>query len=171
MLRVELRALDDGPIDVAGALPADDPVFDEAEVRLAAPVRVEGRLSAAGPGQYYWRGRIGTIARLECRRCLTEVSRRVEVPVDVLFTESEDADDAGVYVISERTQVIDLREMVREEVLLAVPAYVVCREDCRGLCAQCGKELNLGPCDCAPAVDPRWAALDALKTDPAPEGS
>lgn len=171
MLRVELWALDDGPVDVDASLPADDPVFDQVDTHLVTPVRVEGRLSAAGPGRYYWRGRIEASVRLDCRRCLVEVTQAVDVPVDVLFMESEDVDDADVYSIPEDAPILDLREMVREEVLLALPDFVLCRDDCRGICPACGKELNLGPCQCAPAVDPRWAALNALKTDPAPEGS
>jgi uncharacterized protein len=53
--------------------------------------------------------------------------------------------------------------MIREELILAVPEYVLCREECRGLCPRCGKDLNEGPCACRPEPDPRWAALEALK--------
>jgi uncharacterized protein len=58
---------------------------------------------------------------------------------------------------------LELGEMVREELILAVPPYVLCREDCRGLCPQCGNDLNEGPCSCSPEPDPRWAKLEALK--------
>jgi uncharacterized protein len=54
--------------------------------------------------------------------------------------------------------------VVREELGLAVPKFLECRDDCRGLCPNCGKDLNAGPCGCAaPAVDPRWRALADLK--------
>jgi uncharacterized protein len=53
--------------------------------------------------------------------------------------------------------------MVREEFVLAAPAFVLCREDCPGLCAQCGSDLNEGPCACRPEPDPRWAVLRALQ--------
>jgi uncharacterized protein len=46
---------------------------------------------------------------------------------------------------------IDLAEVVREELALAVPPFVLCREDCAGLCPKCGSDLNAGPCECAPA--------------------
>jgi uncharacterized protein len=58
---------------------------------------------------------------------------------------------------------IDVTPAVREELLLAAPQYVVCRDDCKGLCPQCGKDLNAGLCDCKPAVDARWQPLKALK--------
>jgi len=92
----------------------------------------------------------------------------VQVPVaaDVgaLFTEdAEAADDPDAYPLPPRAIEIDLRPAVREELALAVPAYVVCREDCRGLCPQCGNDLNAGPC-CDPAPDPRWRALADLKS-------
>src|SRR5574341_1254798 len=58
---------------------------------------------------------------------------------------------------------VDLRPAVREELILAVPRFVECRADCRGLCPRCGKDLNAGPCGCPPATDLRWAALASLK--------
>ena len=59
---------------------------------------------------------------------------------------------------------IDLEPLVREQVLLALPMHAVCREDCKGLCGTCGKNLNEGECGCAPSqVDPRLAALKNIK--------
>ena len=58
---------------------------------------------------------------------------------------------------------IDLNELLREQFYLALPMKPLCREECRGLCAQCGTNLNTGSCDCAPAwEDPRLAALKGL---------
>ena len=59
---------------------------------------------------------------------------------------------------------IDVSPMLRERMLLALPTLPLCRDACRGLCAQCGRDLNAGPCDCAAAVgDPRFAVLRSLK--------
>jgi uncharacterized protein len=58
---------------------------------------------------------------------------------------------------------LDLRPLVRDALLLELPLAPLCRDDCRGLCAQCGADLNAGPCDCVPAGDPRWDVLDALR--------
>ena len=57
-----------------------------------------------------------------------------------------------------------LEDVLREQVLLALPLRAVCREDCKGLCPHCGKNLNLEQCNCAePLEDPRWSVLKDLK--------
>ena len=58
---------------------------------------------------------------------------------------------------------LDTDQLIREQLELALPARVLCREDCRGLCAQCGTNLNLETCQCTAPVDPRWQALAELK--------
>jgi len=87
--------------------------------------------------------------------------------IRALFTQDPDAlEDPDCYPLARDATQIDLRPAVREELLLAVPQWVVCREDCRGLCPRCGKDLNAGPCGCPPAGDPRWQALAASKGKP-----
>ncbi len=82
-----------------------------------------------------------------------------------LFTKDHDAlEDPDSYPLAREATEIDLRPAVREELLLAVPQWgVLCQEDCRGLCPRCGRDLNAGPCGCAPAVDHRWQELAAFK--------
>ena len=58
-----------------------------------------------------------------------------------------------------RGEVVVLDDLIRQEVILAVPFSPQCKADCRGLCPQCGTDLNLGACGCAPPPDPRWKAL------------
>ena len=60
---------------------------------------------------------------------------------------------------------MDLDELVRADLLLELPTKVLCREDCKGLCPKCGKDLNFGPCDCKKEIDPRWQALSDLFPD------
>ena len=61
---------------------------------------------------------------------------------------------------------LDLRPALREQWLLNVPGYALCRDDCKGLCPTCGAELNVGPCDCAStSADPRWDALRKLRDE------
>ena len=60
---------------------------------------------------------------------------------------------------------LPLDEVVREQVLLAVPLKVTCREDCKGLCPHCGTNLNEGQCSCTIAMeDPRWTALREIRS-------
>lgn len=162
MLRVDLRALADGPVVTDVAVPQDAPMFEDLDIALDAPVLVRGRLTESGPGRYYWHGTLRSRMNAGCRRCLATVSVDVAADVDALFAE-EAADDPAVYPIPSGANELDLGAMVREELVLAAPAFVLCRDDCRGLCAQCGSDLNEGPCGCTPEPDPRWAALRALQ--------
>ncbi len=61
---------------------------------------------------------------------------------------------------------IDLEPLFREQFVLAVPFAPLCREDCKGLCPQCGIDRNTGTCACEPPIDPRLAALKGLKLPP-----
>lgn len=163
-MHIGLSALEQGPVATEATVAAGDPLFAGLDFSPSEPVHVTGQLSAAGPGSYYWRGELHTAVDSTCRRCLASVPLRIDAPVNILFTEDEQADDPSVYVIPAHAAKIDLGAAVREELILAVPDYVLCREDCAGLCPHCGKDLNEGPhqCTAAPA-DPRWSALEALK--------
>jgi uncharacterized protein len=73
-------------------------------------------------------------------------------------------EDLGVVHVEGET--FDTGPLLREQLQLGVPMKPLCREDCRGLCPQCGADRNRGDCDCKDDwVDPRWAALADLKTD------
>jgi uncharacterized protein len=163
MLRIDLGALSAGPIGLAQVVPADDPLFEPLEVELCQPVRLSGRLADAGEHRYYWRGGLRTRVKTGCRRCLAELEVEIDQPIEVLFTEEENAEDPAVYVIPSRATELDLSEAVREELMLAVPDYSLCREECRGICPRCGADLNTATCSCAPEPDPQWAPLAKLK--------
>jgi uncharacterized protein len=164
MLSFDIRAIDAAAAAVDGELSADDEVWQEGDPRPAGSVLVTGRLSTAGPGRYYFSGHIEGTATGECRRCLEPASAGVSAESHLIFTEAgvEEADEADdAYLLEPGTLEIDLRPAVREEWLLTAPSLMLCREDCKGLCPNCGADLNTGPCECAPAVDPRWDALRA----------
>ncbi|MCA9680433.1 MAG: DUF177 domain-containing protein, partial [Myxococcales bacterium] len=81
-----------------------------------------------------------------------------------------DDEDAGLELAAEDLDVfaydgesVDLEPIVREQLVLAVPYAPLCKEDCRGLCPQCGIDRNVETCTCQPPGDPRFAALGALK--------
>lgn len=164
MLRVEIAALDRRPVDISGKLGSDDPLFEDFIFELTEPVSVTGRISSAGLGRFYWRGEIVTSVRASCRRCLAPTPLPIAAQVNVVFTEDQDAADPSEYVVPEGTHVLELHQAVREELILAMPEYVLCREECKGLCAVCGTDLNVGSCNCQPSTDPRWGALETLKT-------
>jgi len=161
MLSFDIRSLASKAVHVDGALTADDPVWREEDPRPSRPVHVVGRLSAAGVGRYYFSGHLDGEVAGECRRCLTDVTTAIDEDVQLLFVEAdtEGAEDPDVFVIDPRAHELDLRPALREQWLLAVPALVECRADCKGLCPTCGTDLNAGDCDCAPVTDSRWESL------------
>jgi uncharacterized protein len=164
MLRVDLRELALGPVATRGELERADPRLEGLDVALGAPVVVGGRLQATGEGRFYWHGTLTTAVAGECRRCLAPVTVPVSADIGALFTQDPEAqEDPDSYPLVPDATEVDLVPAIREELILAVPRYVLCREDCRGLCPRCGEDLNAGPCGCAPAVDPRWQALESLK--------
>jgi uncharacterized protein len=118
-------------------------------------------------------GRLRTVLRLACRRCLEPCDETVELdleeefhpmvhigeaPMDVVPPE----DDDEALLIDEH-HILDLSEVVRQALWVAAPMESLCRSDCAGLCPRCGENRNLGECLCEEApVDPRWAALQTL---------
>lgn len=155
---------------------------DQAGYRARGPVHVDARLE-----KIERRVRVDAHGKAEltvpCGRCLTPVP--LDVPVDFELTlvpedEYQDPDrpqkedragpvagsfdprDAEEEVYAGR--VIDLDPLLREQLVLSLPAYPVCREDCKGLCPVCGANLNERECGCDRHVpDPRWAGLKKFK--------
>ena len=157
MLRVDIRDLQRGPVKTVGELEPGDPAFKGLDLELDGPVQVKGQLQTTGQGEYLWRGHIHGTVRGECRRCLTEVLDPLDVEVDAAMfsTDPEAADDADFYPLPERASAVDVSEVVREELALAVRSQLLlCREDCAGLCPRCGADLNAGPCQCQPPAEP-----------------
>jgi uncharacterized protein len=152
MLQVDVRELRHGPVATEGELGPNDPLFQGLEVPLEGPLEVGGVLERAGATGFFWHGRFEGKVRSTCRRCLREFVEPVSEAVEVVFSTDPDLqDDPSVYPLTEPLTHVDVRPAVREELVLAVDAYPLCREDCRGLCPRCGADLNQGACACAPA--------------------
>jgi uncharacterized protein len=169
MLNLSLAAVDRGEARVQEQVPPDHPMFQDTGVELSAPLEVDLTARSVGEGVLV-RGTIRGTVRLACRRCLAPVERQVDEDVNLLFApvaEDEEAELAGeIYPLPARASEIDLTDAVREQVLLDVPEFTECREDCKGFCPSCGADLNEGPCDCAPQEAPGpWDALKKIKFD------
>ncbi|MEZ4411919.1 MAG: DUF177 domain-containing protein [Gemmatimonadales bacterium] len=155
MLKIAIRDLTRGPAETAGELSPADPIFAGLDLPLDGPVSVTGQLQATEGDDFLWRGVIRARAVLACRRCLAEVPVRLNRDVDVLLTsDPEAADDPSVYPLPPLAVQVDLTGVIREELVLDVPAFVLCREDCAGLCPTCGADLNAGPCACVRSAEP-----------------
>ena len=122
------------------------------------------------------KGKIGGVVVNTCVRCLDPASSEVDWGFDMKVVRGgarRTLDSAGevelgtsdlaVEYFDGRT--LDLLALAVEELIVSLPDYPLCREDCKGLCPECGAELNLGPCSCADKkpVDPRLKALSSLK--------
>jgi uncharacterized protein len=168
MLSFDLRSLESKAVQVDGSLQPDDPIWEEGDATPAEPIRVTGRLSTAGEGRFYFSGRIEARTEMSCRLCLEEVDVDVDEEVHFLMAETgaDEADDPDVFLYDPNARNLDLRSAVRETWLLTAPAFVQCREDCKGLCATCGTNLNETTCNCTPTkTDTRWDALLKHQTD------
>jgi uncharacterized protein len=104
----------------------------------------------------------------ECGRCLREISSSIEVPIQELYayqhsTTDETTDDDEVGRL--QGDLLDLEPALRDAVVLALPTNPLCREDCPGLCPDCGVHFDELPADHShQQVDPRWAALSQMNT-------
>lgn len=164
MLVVDLGELSYGPVRLDTCVPADDLGLEGLSGTPTGPVEVKGEVAKTGAGQYYLRGSVRIPLDAECRRCLIPVHVTVNTPVDALFTEdAERLGDPNVYPVAADANTLDVSPAVRDELLLTNPSYPLCREDCRGLCPNCGANRNTAACDCQPEHDPRWDALRSLR--------
>ncbi|HXY09229.1 MAG TPA: DUF177 domain-containing protein [Terriglobales bacterium] len=176
---IEIHELELHPID-----------FDEkllpGRIDLGADVRQRGPLEASGRAQLVEEhhgkhklikdirltGKLSASLEIACARCLAPVMQDVEREFDLLYRPQ--GTDAGLDELSvsgaeaeigyyQGTGLL-LEDALREQVLLAVPLKAICREDCKGLCPQCGADLNLAQCSCqVPVGDPRWSALKEFR--------
>jgi len=146
------------------------------------PVPFRGTLRVL-KGLYELRGAFDTLVRLKCTRCLVPHEREVAgkfrlflAPAAIGVDSSaelarsgsgaavepptvEPEDEGGEDRYPLEGWVVDLAEILREQIDLQLPMAVRCREQCRGLCAVCGADLNEAACNCRHEADARWAAL------------
>jgi len=132
-------------------------------------VAVDATLEKAG-GSLFLTARLSTTAEWECDRCVAPFRSPFASSYTMYYVwESEAAarfDPAEVQVIPAGLNMIDIADDVRQTIELSVPLKRVCREDCRGLCPHCGRNLNEGTCQCtSTAVDGRWDKLKELQTN------
>ena len=94
-----------------------------------------------------------------CDRCAEDVKKHFDLELERIIVEKlENEEDDDDYIIAD-DRCIDIDELVSEEVALSMPNKILCSEDCKGLCMQCGANLNRTECGCKPEVDPRLSAL------------
>jgi uncharacterized protein len=162
-------------------------VFQPGVIDLGGDVRQRGPLKTSGRAEVVeehhgkhqviqdlrLRGRLSAKLELQCARCLDPVPQDVNREFELLYRplgvdtgkDELSVTDAEAEIGYYQGEGVLLEDVLREQVLLALPLKVTCREDCKGLCPQCGKNLNQEQCSCSTSVeDPRWAALKEVRT-------
>ena len=134
-----------------GCCPITEPVRAVGEVRNTADV-------------FILSGTVSTTLHGVCDRCACEVAKPVEYPLHAIlaeaFTGVDGEEDPWMFLLVDGCA--DLDDIVTTTFVLSMDSKFLCSDDCKGLCCRCGKNLNDGPCDCQPDVDPRLAVLKQL---------
>jgi len=138
---------------------------------IFAPLRGSIRFTRTEDGVLVT-GHLQTAVDLPCRRCAAIFTEAIALDLEEEFNAAfdvytglrlppRDTDEAETMI--DEQHMLDLSEVIRQNVLLAVPPFPLCRPECKGLCPHCGQDLNAGPCDCKEEeIDARWSALQAF---------
>ena len=169
-MRIELASLERGHGSFNHSYSTDELALDDDRVRVIVPPVVSGEIRQKGQGLRVT-GKVTGRVQVECDRCLKAVELGVDSKFDVDYVTAEDYQAQQEAELTEADldlsifdgETLDVDELVKEELLLAVPDHVVCNTDCKGMCAVCGADKNSVDCDCENRqVDPRWAGLEKL---------
>jgi len=176
---LDLKELEVHPLDFEEEFPAEA-IDLGGEARQRTPLKASGHAELVeehlGKRQTIkdirLRGRLSTKLELQCARCLDPVPQDVKREFELLYRplgadagrDELSVTDAEAEIGYYQGEGLLLEDVLREQVLLALPLKVTCREACKGLCPQCGKNLNQEQCSCSIEVpDPRWAALKDVR--------
>ena len=171
VVRIELDKLEGRSHRFSHQYEPEELVLDDEQLRLTEPPHIAGKIDRSGH-EVRLSGTIRTRAEVDCDRCLKAVGIPVETTFDVTYVPARDyaegdtaelqAEDLNLSVFENET--IDVDDLVREQVLLALPTRALCTDECKGLCPVCGADRNSNPCECETGeVDPRWSALKGIK--------
>jgi len=138
---------------------------NEREIRLITPIRVNGSVSKTDDGMYLDADIIYEYSE-NCARCLKVFKKKIQTVLSGRLMEkskSSTKEDDSEVIICFYGDNVEVEEHIITAILLSLPMKVVCKDDCKGLCPKCGKDLNEGQCDCIiEDIDPRLATLKDL---------
>ncbi|MBE6785564.1 MAG: DUF177 domain-containing protein [Ruminococcaceae bacterium] len=124
---------------------------------FTTPVKLRGEIKNTA-GIVTVSAKISFVLETCCDRCAVPVKLPFEVDMEHGLVASLNDEENDDYILVENMK-LDIAELTSEDIYLALPGKILCKEDCKGVCASCGADLNEGPCGCKKEVDPRWAAL------------
>lgn len=170
MMIIDLTRPWQSPLEFDVDVDAGEIDLESENVRLAGDVSVKGT-ATRHIVQTDVAGTIRSEIDIDCTRCLEPVREKLEIPFTASYispenyTEEKEVEvkDYDLDIAVSEDNRIDIKELAREQILLNLPEQVLCKEDCKGLCAKCGANRNLINCNCDEReTDPRWAALGNL---------
>ena len=147
----------------------EEDVHLDNDIKVVGPLDGHVRMRRTNQGLLV-DGWVELTLELSCNRCLKTFEQPMHVNFEEQFYPTVDVitglpldpfDEDEIFPIDAHHEV-DLTEAVRQNVLLALPMVTICQEDCKGLCPQCGQDLNLGSCECKPEMDARLSVLKQL---------
>ena len=155
---IDIHAISHGraaSVEIETEIPAQELAVSLQEIHVDRPARFQGRLTAAGDGVIELDGTLPTTKAVICARCLVTVTQPVEVEVAEAFSPgvTPDGTEAADGSYGYRGFALDLLPPVRDNLVLALPQRLLCREDCQGLCPVCGADRNQTACGCATAEE------------------
>lgn len=155
-----IRETRGGSIPFEGNLEIDTSCL-EMQVELVQPVAIKGLITNTGDG-FLVQGEVAYTYRTNCDRCLEQVLAAAKVDVTEQFASYSPVEtDEPVYLV--QGDLIDLSDSIREQVFLSLPMKNTCKADCRGLCPQCGQNLNYQECNCHnESFNPQFLKLKSL---------
>lgn len=156
-------------------IPAGEIEYDGRSKQVSAlHAEGEAKLISNTLGEIRIHGRLNVDMEAPCDRCLETAHHSMDKTFDLLYCPSEQLEGGGEEEINEGDSEVayyhgnrlDLSDILREVVLLAMPMQLVCSASCKGICPSCGQNRNLQECGCrAAAVDDRWSKLRTLRSE------
>jgi uncharacterized protein len=168
---VELNDIEGSPRRFDFDISPDALDFEDSGLSLNTELHASGEVEKTA-AEVVVRGSITGDGEIECSRCLQPVEQKLKIDFQANFVRPEhfSVDQEKEVPVSDLdTDVLegdrlDIKDIVREQILLNVPEQVFCKPDCKGLCPKCGANRNLIDCKCdLNEIDPRWAALKNWK--------
>lgn len=148
-------------LSITSDISFDDVVRTVRNLAGLSPIHVDLQLQKVSDNHIEVTGRLSGEMTLICSRCLKRFPEKFEIELEETFVGAPLDDESEAYAIEQGE--LDLTPMLRENIVLAIPFAPVCQEDCKGICAVCGKNRNEQPCTCEEEkVDPRFEKLQAL---------
>lgn len=162
---------EDEGLDIHHLYPNGKPDLSGDDSRLVGRPELNLQATRAGD-EVRLVGNLKATVEIDCDRCLKPSTMPVDQSFDLLYlppaktSEEKELGDDDLSIAFYQDEVIDIDDLVREQVELALPMARLCGEGCRGLCPECGANLNESECHCSDEqVDPRWGALKELKSN------